>query len=296
MFRFRAFLCLVLCLTALCLPVLAEDCFTINLDSLDMSQLGNDAYVKANLSAQTQGIRVVKTISDSNELAASIRLTIQESETNSVVFDKNYGYVGGTFDSGDIYLPYVGNDTIPYLITLSVESDVYSVPFMRLQPRLSGNSGCTCGMRMMDFNPSLTNGWLMGTMLDLNELRAQGSQTISLCASNLYIVGQATVNVNGDQLTVSLSFNSDADVELGKCSVYVIGNVASLTSADPAAVGQTAYAPGDTISIANLSTALLYVPFTLSYDPAGLDAFTYGACGVSLGEQQALWNANVNGG
>jgi hypothetical protein len=296
MFRFRALLCLVLCFTALCLPVLAEDCFTINMDSLDMSQLNNDAYVTANLSAQTQGVRIMKTISDSNELAASVRLTIQESETNSVIFDKNYGYVGGTFDSGDIYLPYVGNDTIPYQITLSVESDVYSVPFMRLQPRLNNNSGCTCGLRMKEFNPSLTDGWLMGTMLDLNALRSQGTQTISLCASNLYIVGQANVSVNGDQLTVNLSFNSDADVELGKCAVYVIGAVSNLTSADPAAAGQTAYAPGDAISIANLSTALLYVPFTLSYNPAGLEAFTYGECGVSLNGQQSLWNTNANGG
>jgi hypothetical protein len=296
MFRFRVFLCLVLCLAALCLPALAEDCFTINMDSLDMSQLGDEAYVTANLSAQTQGVRILKYISDSSELAARVRLTIQESETSSVIFDKNFGYVSGTFDSGDIYLPYVGNDAIPYQITLSVENDEYTVPFMRLQPRLNNNSGCTCGMRMKEFNPSLTNGWLMGTMLDLTALRGQGSQTIPLCASNLCLVGQATVNVNGDQLTVTLSFNSDANVTLGNCAVYVIGSVADLTSADPAATGQTAYAPGDEISIANLSTALLYVPFTLSYNPAGLDAFTYGSCGISLSEQQALWNANVNGG
>ena len=64
-----------------------------------------------------------------------------------MVFDKSYGYVSGTFDSGDIYLPYVDNNTIPYIVTLGIEDWTYALPFMQLRSRLAYNSGCTYGLQ-----------------------------------------------------------------------------------------------------------------------------------------------------
>ena len=293
--KWLSVLSLLLCALLVSMPALAEDCFLINVDQLDMTQLRDDAYIAAHLTAQSQGVRVIKYISDSNELAAQVRLTIQEAETSTVVYDKNYGYVDGTFDSGDIYLPYVDNSTIPYLITLNIEDWTYAFPYMRVQQRLSGNSGCTYGVRLRDYNPSLTGDWLMGTMLDLNALRSQGAITVPLCASNLYYVGQATVQTDGSSLVENLAFDQNANVQVDSCSVYIIGSVASLTSADPVPSSQTAYSPGQAIPIDGLSTALLYVPFTLSFDPSGLSEFSYDLGSADLSNQLFLWNANLQG-
>ena len=55
-------LCLMLMLSA----ALAEDCFTIDVDTLDLDRLNSDEYVSLALSASTQGVRVCKWVSDSS--------------------------------------------------------------------------------------------------------------------------------------------------------------------------------------------------------------------------------------
>jgi hypothetical protein len=294
MIRLRALLCILLCLLLPLVQAVAEDCFVIDVDALDTSRFSDGTYVADHLTAQTQGVRVEKTISDSSELAARIRLTIRQAETDTVIFDKNYGYVGGLFDSGDIYLPYVDNNLIPYRITLSVEDWTCVIPFMHLQPRLTDNGGCTEGVRLKDLNPSLSGGWLMGTMLDLDALRGQGSATVPVCASNLYVVGQATLSVSGEKLTVSLTFVPGVGVDVLSSAVYLVGDVAALSSADFAAQGFPAYGIGQAIPIGGLSTALLYVPLTLNYDPAGLDSFAYDAGSADIAAQKALWDRNLS--
>ena len=289
----RGFLCLLICALLLPMAALAEDCFVIDVDSLDMNSLNSNDYVADHLSAQTQGIRVRKYISSSNELAAQVRLTVTQAETSTIVFDKNYGYISGTFDSGDIYLPYVDNNVIPYLITLNIEDWTYAMPFMHLQPRLSGNRACTYGVRLKDFNPSITNSWVMGTMLDLDALRGEGTLTVPLCASNLYLIGQATVAISGDWLTVFADFDASANVEVQSSAVYLFGDVGSITTDEASSIPQPAHALGEAIDVSGLSTALLYLPITLSYDSSNLADFSYDLNSADLSQQLALWNQNL---
>ncbi len=295
----RKLMCLAVCLVLILsqgvslVSAGAEDCFTINVDTLDMNSLRVNEYVMANLSAQTQGIRLTKIISASDELTARVRLTIEQMDTQTVVFDKNYGFQSGTFDSGEIYLPYAGNYTVPYLVTLYVEDWVYAMPFMCLQPRLSFNGGCTYGVRMRDYNQALTSDWQMGTMLDLNALRNQGVMDVPLCASNAYIVGSATVSLYGDELSVSLAFAPEANVEVHQSAVYCILNVAELATADPPQMAQPAYGLGEAMDVSGADTALLYIPLLLSYDPVGLQPFGYDlGADPDLQTQLALWNRN----
>ena len=290
-----ALLCLLTALLSTA-AAMAEGCFLIDVDALDMNRVSDSAYIQQYLSAPAQGVRVRKFISDSSEIAARVRLTITQAETSAVVFDKSYGYLSGTFDSGDIYFPYVDNNTIPYIIALSIEDWTYALPFMQVQTRLSGNGGCTYGVRLRDLNPSLSDSWVMGTMLDLDALRAQGSIALPVCASNLYIVGQATVSLAGDQLTVNLSLNPAAQIELLSGAVYVIGDVASLTTADPAAIGQPTYRFGQAVNVSGLRTVLLYTPLTLNYSPSGLQEFSYDANSPSLSDQWTLWYDNLQNG
>lgn len=131
---------LMLCLIAVlaCAPALAaQEIFTIDVDALDLNRLNSDSYVQDHLSASAQGIRIRKHISDSSELAAPIRLTLTQMNTQTVVLDRDCGYQSGTFDSGTLYLPGSSGQTTPYLITLYAGNYVYAVPFMQTQSRPS---------------------------------------------------------------------------------------------------------------------------------------------------------------
>ncbi len=131
--RHVAFALILIVLCAVTAAASADDCFTLNVDRLDMSRLNSNDYVQRHLTAQAQGISVVKYISDSSELAAQVRLTLVRMDNQSLIFDKAYGYVSGVFDSGVIYLPYDSSSTVPYMVTLYVGDTVYAMPFMHVQ-------------------------------------------------------------------------------------------------------------------------------------------------------------------
>ena len=106
-----------------------------------------------------------------------------QMDSQTLLFDKDYGLQSGTFDSGVIYLPYVADRTIPYLVTLTVGDYVYAMPFMHQQARLVANNACTYGVRLNDLAVAFYGDWMMGTMVDLNALAGQGSMSVDICAS-----------------------------------------------------------------------------------------------------------------
>lgn len=267
---------------------LGEDCFVIDVDTLDMNSLNSDEYVALHLTASAQGVRVRKYISDSTELAVPVRLTLFQMDTQTLLFDKDYGYQGGTFDSGVIYLPFLDNRTVPYLVTLYVADYVYAMPFMHAQARLMYNSACTYGVRLSDLDAALSADWLMGTMVDLDWLRQNGMMTLDLCASNQYVIGQAQVYMHGDQLCVQPVFFAQANVEVHSASLYVITRCANLTTGGLSS--QPAYVPGEWVDVTGASSALIYMPMSVTYDPAGLNGFWYDL--NALGSQLDLWREN----
>ncbi len=272
---------LLLCLMLLLPAALAEDCFTIDVDTLDLDRLNSDDYVAVALSASTQGVRVRKYISSSSEVAASVRLTLTQMDTKTILFDKNYGYQSGTFDSGVIYLPYVSDRTIPYLVTLYVGDYVYGLPFMHQQRRMESNSACLSGVRLRDLDPAQSSDWVMGVMVDLDDLRREGSRTVDVCASNSYVIGSAAIRLNGSDLSVDLRFSSKAEVEMENADLYVVtdGNVLSSTRARSAS---------SSVDVSGADKALIYLDMKVSYDPAGLPSFHYDQDAAR--SQQRLWN------
>lgn len=285
---FALVLAAVLCLSILA-GALAEDFFTIDVDVLDMDRLNSDDYVARALSASTQGVRVRKYISNSSELAAPVRLTLTQMDSHTVMFDKNYGYQSGTFDSGVIYLPYVDDRTIPYLVTLYIGDYVYAMPFMHLQPRLVHNGACTSGVRLRDLDASLGSDWLMGTMVDLDKLRSQGHSTVDVIASNSYVIGQATLQMNGNSLRVDLAFNPGAQVDVNQLSLYVITDCAAYLSGQRAA----SFGVSQWIDVGSRDTALIYLPMQVSYDPSGLPEFSYHSGASEVQSQLRLWQESV---
>ncbi|MCI6039743.1 MAG: hypothetical protein MR742_04385 [Clostridiales bacterium] len=290
----RKWLCMALCVLLVwaVIPALAEDCFTIDVDTLDMNSLNSDEYVAQYLSASAQGVRVKKYISDSSELAAPVRLTLMQMDSQTLLFDKDYGLQSGTFDSGVIYLPYVADRTIPYLVTLTIGDYVYAMPFMHLQARLVANNACTYGVRLNDLAVAFYGDWMMGTMVDLNALASQGSMGVDICASNRYVIGQATVSMQGSSLCVSLSFNSQANVAVQSQSVWVVTNCADFA----AGVQPPSHQPGEWVDVSGASSALIVLSLRVDYDTAGLPAFHYDLSSSQLQSQLSLWEQNRAGG
>ncbi len=286
-------LCLMLCATCSAACAQGVDCFRMAVDALDMTRLNQNDYVAQYLSAQSPGLRVTKVISESADGAQPVRLSLVEMINQTLVFDRDYGYQSGIFDSGDIYLPFLGNHTVPYLVTLYVGDMVYAIPFMQLQSRLFSNGACTYGLRLHDLNPSLSRDWHMATMLDLNALRYQGSMAVDVCASNAYLIGRANLMMQGDSLCVQLDLFRDADAEVLSQSVYVVTDCAALTSVLPERIGVPAYQPGEWIYVGDAATALLYLPMVVSYDPTGLSTFGYDPDRGYLAQQQTLWQQNL---
>ena len=289
-------LSVLLCLILLFSPVCAygEECFVIDVDSIDMTRVQENDYVQSVLAAPAQAISVCKYISQSDEQAAPVRLTLTRAEDGMVVFDKNYGYVGGEFDSGVLYLPYVDSRTIPYIVTLTIGDWVYALPFFCQQLRLTRNGACTYGVRMRDYDASLTSDWMMGTMLDLDALRASGGQSVSVCASNAYVVGDAQLQVADDCLWVNLSLYDSAAATLQYASVYCVTDVSQLTTAEPNAITLPAYGLNQPIPLNGATSCLLYVPMILDYDPSGLSGFSYDLGSSELQYQLTLWQSNQN--
>lgn len=270
-------LMLLLCLALIAPAAHAEDCFTIDIDLLDLDRLNSDDYVARELSASTQGVRVRKYLSDSSELATPVRLTLTDMNAGSLLFDKNYGYQSRTFDSGVIYLPYAGGRATPYLVTLYVGDYVYAMPFMHLQRRLTDNSACTAGARLRELDASVSGDWLMGTVVDLDRLEDRGGMTVDVCASNSYVIGTAELSMRDDALRVEVFFEPSANVQVSRQTLYVALDGEALDHAD-------SYGLGQWIDVDDHDTALIYLPMQVSYDPAGLRSFAY-----APGDQASLW-------
>ena len=168
---------------------------------------------------------------------------------------------------------------------------VYAMPFMQLQARLYNNGACTYGAHLYDYAAYLGQDWLMGTMLDLNALRAQGYMAVDVCASNSYLIGQADIYYHDGRISVTLSLNPAANAELHSLSIYVNTHCATLGSA----MDGTAYGQGEWIPVGDAASALLYMPITLSYDPSSLSTFGYDLSHGYLLRQLELWQENLLG-
>lgn len=284
------FLCMLLCLL-LCQPAAqaGDGCFLMDVDALDMTRLYQNDYVQQYLAAPAQGLRIIKQIP--GEEAQPVRLSLVEMNSQTLVFDKDYGHQSNLFDSSSVYLPYLGGGTTPYLVTLYVGDMVYAMPFIQLQARLYNNGACTYGAHLYDYASHLGQDWLMGTMLDLNALRAQGYMAVDVCASNSYLIGQADIYYHDGSISVTLKLNPAANAELHSLSIYVNTQCAALTSA----ASGSAYGQGDWIPVGDASSALLYMPMTISYDPALLSTFGYDLSHGYLQQQLWLWQQNIAG-
>ncbi len=249
-----------------------ELCFEIDLDLLDMAQVRQAEYIAEHLTAPCPGVRVTKWLDGDEPQRA--RLVVMNQSSGQLLLDKTYSDVIGQFDSGELYLP--GDAAAAtYEITLLLGGQVYAVPYMRAPARLLDNTACTYGLRFSDGNGSLTDTWMMGTLLELSDFGGGGTMTLPLCASNAYVLGTASVTVSGGQMCVSLSIEPTAQAEVKQALVYAIEDVRALTSITPRDIGLAPHVTDEWFDVSGMDSVMLYVPVLLDYSPAGLPGFLY---------------------
>lgn len=271
------------------------DCFMLDMDALDLSRARDESYIASYLTGEAQGLRVMKTIQSQDGAAQRVRLIVMRQD-GSLLLDKGYEAMTGRFDSGDIYFTANDKGIMSYEVTLLVGATVYQLPFRRSLGRLRDNTACTYGLRFIDGNGSLTDTYMMGTMMSLSALAQAGGRTqISLCASNRYLIGMCDVALENGILTVTPMLYREAKADIKHCYVYIIESVGQLTSITPSEIGLPAYPAGTPIDVSGLDLIMLYVPMLLDYDPASLQTFAYDLWGDGqLQTQLSMWDANRN--
>lgn len=286
--------CLMVVLSCLALPGLAVDTFVIPVNELDMNRLSDDSYIADHLSAGTQYIRLTYALSEQ----AHVVVSVVREDTGAAVHEKDYGQVSGTFRSDDIYLKYTGSETTKYNITVAIGDAKYKFPFQRQLMLLKNNTACTYGVRIKNLDKRLTDGWTMVTLLDLDEVAALPGSTkrIDLCASNMYVIGTVSVRVRDDALRVSMQLDEDNKFEISHQSLYLITNLSDWTSVNPKQMSQPQYEIGVDISLSQelpgVRYLVMYLPMTLTYDPNGLDRFSYDLKNnPDLQHQLEIWDA-----
>ena len=286
-------LCVLWMLIGIPAAALAENAFEIDVDRLDLEQVSDPAYQQAMLTAKTQYIRVSCQVEGEQD----VTLCVKRQESGETVYQKSYGPVSGRFQSDEIYLKYTGSETVPYAVILTVGEKHFEFPFFRQLITLTNNTACTYGVRIRDVQPGLTNKWQMATALDLSAVRGLpgGRLEIPVCASDMYVIGTATVRVRDDSLRVTVSFLEGLDITLERQAMYLW--------TDPGAVSRLwdksldklpRYATGTDVSISGdlggQERVILYLPMTVTYDPNGLERFSYDLENDgALKEQLALW-------
>ncbi|MBR6029323.1 MAG: hypothetical protein IKP40_09555 [Clostridia bacterium] len=260
---------LLLALTLLPWPVLAQEALTVDMDGSGV------------LTTDTGYICVIASL----DAPGPVVLSVYDG-TGGLAFQRAWTECGSQVRSDSIYLALSGAETL-YTVTLQTQSSLRSREVRRVSPRLTGCSACSCGCPL-----ELLSGmgsWATVTMLDLNALR-QAPMTVALHAGGAYMVGTATFRLLENCLYVSVQTVPGSDVTLEEAEAQV-----ALTSVDARSLGRRDYTGlrvglGSPLEVSDAPFAAVYLRLTVSFSPVGLPQLS----GDELVGQRYLWEQMLN--
>ena len=112
------------------------------------------------------------------------------------------------------------------------------------------NTACSFGPAFRDVRPALTDKWYTFTPVDLTK---QGRQTFEYVASNLYVIGEVYVDVNGDTVRVAYrNYYAEQSGNTETLSEYItfFPDLKSVKNVDPETMDDLGFRFGQDISIA----------------------------------------------
>lgn len=119
-------------------------------------------------------------------------------------------------------------------------------PVVSEAPWMWQNTVCSFGPHFRDIDPELTDKWYMFSAIDLSQ---DGVQTYELVAGGRYKIGNVTIAVNGDEVTVDYDYFNDLYVYNQGDFFTIFPDFDSITTVEPSEL--TAMEYGKTYSIAN---------------------------------------------
>jgi hypothetical protein len=134
-------------------------------------------------------------------------------------------------------MPYGGPVPIK-LQTLQLDKEIVWYP---------NNTVCSFGPQFRDVDPSLTDLWYMFTPVDLSH---DGTQTFELVGGNMYVLGQVSLTVAGDSVTVTYNTVKGKNGHIYTKSEYLnfFKDFNSVTTVVPEELGE-GFRFGEAISI-----------------------------------------------
>lgn len=141
-------------------------------------------------------------------------------------------------------------------------------------PWMWQNTVCSFGPHFRNIDPELTDKWYMFSAIDLSQ---DGVQTYELVAGGRYKIGNVTITVNGDEVTVDYDYFNDLYIYNQGEFFTFFPDFDSITTVDPAEL--TAMEYGKTYSIANDlngdTNVLLYICNMVNFqtDIDGIERF-----------------------
>ena len=156
------------------------------------------------------------------------------------------------------------------------------------------NTACSFGPAFRDVRPGLTDQWYLFTPIDLTR---QGRQTFEYVASNMYLIGEVYVDVNGDTVRVTYhNFYEDQDGKTKTLTEYFtfFPDLDSVTNVEPETMDDLGFRFGQNISIAEDlngdTNVLLFVRNRVTYRNYVTDSQKLTRFWPNLTERQDLRN------
>ncbi len=242
----RKLFCMMLMMTLLAMPALAEDVCTVK-----------DAATAGHVTTSCSYLRVQCPL----EGEAPVVLTVRD-EWGTLIYQRDYGMCEGHFRSRDVHLPLEGGGCT-YTVTLSAGGEEYSFTVAREKPLLTDSAVYAGGLTLRDMAEGPEDEYAV--VLDLAALDGQ-TAVAPMLAGGMQI-GEVSFTLTDGELTVSAQLTVEGSID--KANVYIAADALTASTFGAKRFTGTKTRLDRPIDLENAPYAAVMVRLTVTYDPDG---------------------------
>ena len=243
---------LTLCLLTAA-PAFAEDVCTVK-----------DASAATHVTTGCSYLQVRCPLSGQTDVTLSVH-----DEWGSLIYQRYYGACAGEFRSSDIHLPVEG-ESCDYTVTLATNAGEYAFTVTREQPMLTDSAVYAGGLTLREINGGSRHKYAV--VIDMDALN--GNTAIAPMLADGAQIGEVSFSVLDGTLTVSASLFAEGQID--KANVYIAADaITASTMGSSRFTGMKTKLDKKT-DLGDAPYAAVMVQLTVTYDPAGAQAFEMG--------------------
>ena len=200
-------------------------------------------------------------------LAAETNVTLTVRDAwGYLIYQRDYGVCSGTFSSRDVHLP-IDGESCDYIVVLATDGGEYAFTVTREQPMLTDTAVYAGGLTLEEVNGG--SPYKYAVVLDMDAMNGCTAVAPMLAAGQQ--IGEVRFAVQDGALTVSASLLVDGTID--KASVYVAGDAITAQSLGSSHFSGVKTKLDREIPLGDTPYAAVMVQLTVTYDPAGAQAF-----------------------